>query len=329
MGVARFSLFPVLTLCYFLGSLPRRVFAQMGRFLGGALRLLGFRRKVVRENFALALGKELSAEQIGALAKKFYGNLGQTFLEIARNFSLSAERMREELYLAPEDRRYLDEILARGKGAVVISAHIGNWELFAMGMAAHGYPVAIVVKKMNNFLSQALIERQRLRTGLEVIYSGGAIEKMKAALREGKFVGFMVDQNTTGPKGIRANFFGVPASAIRGLAGMIKETGAPVVPVCAYRLPDGTHRVHVLRELPYLKADNPAESEEQKVLREEWLNTQQYQTAVEELVRRHPEQWLWIHRRWKAPRDPLLFATAHRENQIYVAPVRSPGKSSS
>lgn len=307
------ALLPLLLLCRFFHALPRRAFALAGAGLGGLLYHLSFRRKIVAANLALAYGRELSAPALEQLARRFYASLGRTFLEIARNFALSAGEMRNELLLRPEDRARIEEALARGKGVVFVNGHIGNWELLAMGMAAHGFPAAIVVKKMSGALSQALIERQRRKTGLEIIYSGGAIEKMRAALAHGKVIGFMVDQNITGKRGIRCNYFGVPAASIRALGALVRDSGAAVIPICVFRQEDGRMRVHLEPELRYLEA--PLESEPDRALREEWLNAQQYQAAVEAMVRLHPEQWLWIHRRWKASREPLAPETAHLENR--------------
>jgi Kdo2-lipid IVA lauroyltransferase/acyltransferase len=313
--LSRLLLTPIILFCYVLRAVGLRRAGWAGEKLGLLLLSVGFRKEIVSANLRLALAKELSERELEELRERVYRSIGRTFLEIARNFALTGRQMRDELFVSEEDRLYLMEVLQRGKGAVFVSGHIANWELLAMGMAARGFPVAIVVKRMNSALSQALIERQRRRTGLEVIYAGGTIEKMKAVLGRGRFIGFMVDQNITGTKGIRANFFGVPAASIRGLAGLVKETGVPVIPICAYRQPDGTHRVRVFPELPYLVAEELLEGSEERLLREEWLNTQQYQTAVENLVRAHPEQWLWIHRRWKASREPLSFETAHLENR--------------
>ncbi len=311
---ARCAIAPLLLFSYFLKSLGLPVTTRLGRGLGGLLYFCGFRKKIVLANLQLALGRELSPEQQERLAREIFANVGMLFLEIARNFSLSPEQMRRELYLSAIDRKRMAEIEARGQGAIFISAHVANWELLAMGMALHGYRAAVVAKRMSGLVSQALIERQRRRTGLDIIYSGGALEKMKVALRENKFIGFMVDQNITGAKGIRADFFGVPAASIRGLAHLVRETGVPVFPFCTYRRPDGTHEVRILEELPYLSANELPENSKERELREEWLNTQQYQYAVEKLIRNHPEQWLWIHRRWKADRSPLDHATAHQQN---------------
>ena len=286
----------------------------LGNALGALLYFIKFRTKIVRSNLDLAMGKELSPENMETLIRAIYQNTGIVFIGIARNFALSKAEMCRELEVDPADAQKLREILARGKGAVFISCHTSNWELFAMGMACHGYPVSGVVKKMNNRVSQVLVERLRNRTGMEIIYSGGALKQMKESLQRGYAIGFMVDQNTTGKKGIRVNFFSTPASSIRGLANLVRETGTAVVPICAFRKPCGTHYVKLMDELPYLSAQELPENSRERIAREEWLNTAQYQSAIEKLVRLHPEQWLWIHRRWKAKRDVLDPASAYLEN---------------
>lgn len=313
--VAHLALLPVLTLCFLLRALGLRGLKLAGHGLGSFLLACGFRREIVMGNLEMALGGEKSRAELDCLIKNIYKNIGLTFLEIARNFALPAKQMRAELEISAADRARLDEVMRSGRGAVVVSAHIANWELLAMGVAAHGYKVAVVVKKMSSAISQVLIERQRTKTGLAVIYSGNTLEKMKVALAEGKLIGFMVDQNITGKKGIRANFFNVPAASIRGLGSLVKETGVPVIPAYASRRADGRHQLHLLPALPYLKAENLPEGSEERALREEWLNAQQYQHAVEQMVRAHPEQWLWIHRRWKASRVPLVRDFEHVENR--------------
>lgn len=314
LALAYLLLGAVLSLSYLLQFLGLTLLGFFGTILGNLLLALGFRKKIVTSNLELALGKELSASELRSLRKKVFRNAGITFLEIARNFSLSSKKMARELILTDADAATIRAVLARGKGAVFISGHLGNWELLGMGMASKGFPVAIVVKKMNNPFAQVLIERQRKKTGIEIIYSGNTLEKMKATLKRGVPIGFMVDQNITGTRGIRANFFGVPAASIRGLAGLVKETGTPVIPFCAVRLPDGTNKLRLLPELGYLEATALPAGSPERAAREEWLNTQQYQQSIETLVRENLDQWLWIHRRWKTSREPLVFETAHLEN---------------
>lgn len=308
------ALAPILLLSYGVKALGLRGLLWLGSGLGALLYSLGFRKKIVRENLTMTIARSMPENELESLMKRIYRNVGITFLEIARNFSLSPRQLDRELLLREEDAAFIHRVLARGKGAVFISAHMGNWEMLAMGMTAKGFPVGIVVKRMNNPLAQLLIERQRRRINMQIIYSGNTIEQMKAALARGTAIGFMVDQNITGKKGIRADFLGVPAASIRGLANLVRDTGTAVVPFCALHMPDGRNRVHFLPELIYLTAPELPEGSRERLAREEWLNTQQYQSAMDTLVRQFPEQWLWIHRRWKTSRTPLDPATAHLEN---------------
>lgn len=312
--LAPLALLPLLAFSHALAMLPPRVVGWLGRGFGAFMHLVGFRKKIVDSNLELALGNELGAAQREQLGRRVYAHIGTLFLEIARNFGLSQKQTRAEVRISDSTLEKISAVMSQGKGAVFITGHIANWELFAMGVAAYGVPVSLVVKKMNNAVSQALIERQRKRTGLEIIYSGGAIEKMKAHLARGRAIGFMVDQNTTGTRGIRVNFFNVPAASIRGLAALARDTGTPIVPVCSFRLPCGNHEMRIYDPLPYLTAPELPEGTPERIAREEWLNTQQYQAAIEAMVRQQPEQWMWIHRRWKTSRAALELQTAHLEN---------------
>jgi KDO2-lipid IV(A) lauroyltransferase len=306
-----FLLLPLLLPSYFLNLIGHKCFGKLGALLGFILYTIGFRRKIVEANLHLALSKEKIPEELQKLTKDIYTNIGTVFLEILRNIYFSRKQMIEELLIDPDGLTRMESLLNRGTGAIFLSAHIANWELSGIGMAARGYPVSVVAKRMNNRLSQALLERIRIRSNLNIIYAGNTIEKMKIALKNKQFIGFMMDQNITGKKGIRANFFNVPASSIRALSRLVKETGAPVVPFCIHRRPDGRHEARIFDELPYLRVEGPDEDG----LREEWINTQAYQNAVEMLVRLKPEQWLWIHRRWKADRTPFDPETVHLENK--------------
>jgi KDO2-lipid IV(A) lauroyltransferase len=305
---------PLLLLSLLVNCLGLRLLRAAGHGLGRLLHALKFRRRIVSTNLQLALGNELTPAEIEALVKKIYLNLGITFLEILRNFTLTTAQMKREFHMSPEDRARVDAVLKEGRGALFISIHMANWELVGMGAAAHGYPVSVIAKKMNNPLSQWLIDHVRTRSQLDIIYAGGTIEKMKQTLAKGRAIGFMLDQNITGTRGIRANFFGVPAASIRAIAGLVKETKAAVFPICANRLPDGTHRFVLLEQVKYIEATDLPQGSPERLAREEWLNTQRHQAALEEMIRRQLDQWLWIHRRWKCSREPLLPGREHLEN---------------
>lgn len=307
----RIVLLPLMGVSTFFKVMPPSLIVFLGSLFGTLLRCLGFRYQVVSQNLDLAFSKEKTPEEIRDLKKKVFQQIGTLFLEIVRNFTVSREQMLRELYVAPDILAKIDAMKAKNQGAVFISAHIANWELFACGMAGRGYPVSIIGKRMSNPISQALIEQRRLNTGVQMIYAGKTIEKMKATLNQGGMIGFMVDQHMGGKKSINANFFGHPVGCIRSLVGLVRDTGCPIIPMCAFRNSDGTHFVKMLDELPYLQAEDSIVDPEERILREEWLNTQQYQNAIEQLVRFRPEQWLWMHRRWKTNPQRLQFEKAH------------------
>jgi KDO2-lipid IV(A) lauroyltransferase len=300
---------------YSIKAIGRRRLVKVGHGLGVFLLFCGFRKKIVEANLKLAYGKEKSPEELEILLRKVYKNVGLTFLEIARNFSLSAEDLRRELIVPPAEEAKLREIEARGQGAVVVSDHTANWEIFGMGIPLYNFSVAMVVKKMSSPVAQALIERRRASSGVTIIYPGGTVNKMKECLANKMFIGCMMDQHINGRNGIRTNFFGVPAASIRGFAQIARETRVPFIPICCYRTGNGDQVLKVFPELHYISAEEYPENSPERILREEFLNTQQYQTAIETMIRERPEEWLWIHRRWKADRTPLVFETAHLENR--------------
>jgi Kdo2-lipid IVA lauroyltransferase/acyltransferase len=309
--LVKIILFPVMFFSYLLRLLPLPWFGCLGRGLGNVLHLVGFRKKVVSGNLQLALGKEKSPKELKELEKKIYHHTGTLFLEILRNFTLTKQDYIDELEISPEDKATLDRIKNAGKGLLAISAHTANWEIFPASIASRGYPVAIVAKKMSSPVAQTLIEQRRATAGFNVIYTGNTLHTIAESLKKGVFVGCMVDQHMPGAKGIRVNFFGVPASSIRGMAKLARETRCIIYPIYTYRQPSGKHRLRILDEIHYIEAPEYAEGSEERILREEWLNTQRYQEAMEQMIREHLDQWLWIHRRWKADRTPIDFATAH------------------
>lgn len=282
----------ILTFSYGLNFIGLPLFSFFGRVFGLFLEAIRFRHKTISINLELAFGRELTSAAVMRLKRDIYRNLGTVFLEILRNFSLDKKQIQEELHIGHETRAKIETILARKKGLIIISAHTSNWELCAMGVAAHGFKTYIVVRKIHGKISQFLISKLRRNSGLNIIYSGGVLAKMKQVLAEGSVVGIMLDQHKTGSKAVRASFFGIPADSIRGIANLVKETGTPVLPGYAARLADGRHELRVLDEVVYEEAVDSQE--------EELINTQKYQDAIEQIVRAEPDKWMWAHRRWKA-----------------------------
>ena len=277
------ALAPVaLALAYF----PRRVSHWIGARLGDvAWVTLRGRRKVALRNLELALGAETSAAELARIGRASFRNLGLNLVEACEFFFRAPERL-----LSRVETRGLDHVraaAAQGRGVLALTGHLGNWELLAASAARGPVPIAVVVRPLDDPMLDRVLERLRIRGGMEIISKRQALGDIRDALRRGRMIGVLLDQNASRREGIFAPFFGVPASTSKGLALIALRTGAPVLPVFIRRLPDGHHLV--VFEPPIA---TPAD-------RDPAAFTAGFNEAIERAVRRTPEQWFWVHRRWK------------------------------
>ncbi len=261
--------------------LPRGFAAQLGRALGwGWYRLLPIRRGVARQNVARAL-PELNAAQREAVVAGMYRHLGLTFVELLR-FG-RAQRLREGLRV--EGLEHLRAACEAGRGVLVLSAHLGNWELLVRAGALAERPLWVVTKQLSSSLAQAAWRVLR-RGGPGLLPAKGSARAIVAALGRGEIVGYVLDQHMPPGLAIRAPFFGIDAATSPDLARLAALTGAPVLPVFTWREAEG-HCLSIGAPLEVERGADPA------------IATVQFNEVIEAAVRAHPEQWLWIHRRWK------------------------------
>lgn len=290
---------PLLLLSFVLRMMPNRMLCAVGSGAGRILQAVGFRTKIVGDNLHRALSKEMSPEELQRLETKIFESTGITFLQILRNFTFTKKRAIKEVEISDKDIQFLNDLKAKNKGAVVLSAHIACWELFPVAMAARGYNVCAVVKRISSKFYQSFVEHRRKTAGYGLIYSGNTFVHMKEAINNGKLVGFMMDQHIGGKVAITTTFFGAKAASIKGLANFARETDCMILPMCVFRKPDGTHYLFIDEPLKYIHGTHLPENSPERLEYEIQANSQNYQDAVEKLVRKHMEQWLWIHRRWK------------------------------
>lgn len=273
-----------------LRFLSRSFLLWVGRRFGDlAYRVLPGRRSVARENLGLAFGRDRSPEEIALLCRRSFQHLGMTAVE-ACAFSFAPVTFLPSL-VRVEGVEHLRSAMARGRGALLLTAHFGNWELLAASHILTGYPLSVVARPLDHPLLNRLVARLRARSGVELIEKRRALPSVLAALRRGRMVGILLDQNSSRREGVFVPFFGVSASTSKGLALLALKTGAPVVPVFIHREPDGHHRVVVGPALPVASTGN----RDQDLL----AATAAFTRVIEETVRRWPEQWFWVHRRWK------------------------------
>ena len=261
-----------------------------------AYRCFPIRRKVARSNLTRVFGNRVSDDEISRIAQAFYGHLAQSLVEFVR-YSFLPERSRASLIRVENIEAPLRAGQA-GKGVIMLTGHFGNWG-FALPAALASFPewrrrFHILRKTLRPKLLNAFVSRRFRRAGLPVIPARNSLDTILDLLAAGDALIFVFDQHAGGGDGILVDFFGTPAWTFRSLAIIALATGAPVIPASCYRTAGGIHVVRFEEPLETLHSNDPAES-----IR---LNTRSYNAAIERMVLRHPEQWFWIHRRWKDER---------------------------
>jgi KDO2-lipid IV(A) lauroyltransferase len=186
---------------------------------------------------------------------------------------------------------HVDAALAAGRGCLYVGAHFGNWEIHAISHAWRGYKVAVLARALDNPRLDARLNGVRQMSGNRVIYKQHALAHVLRSLREDRGVAVLVDQNVQEKDGIFVDFFGRPAATTTVAAALAVKTGCALVPVRAVRRPDGRYHAICDPALDWTPSGDRAEDIRRL--------TQTMTTVIEGWVREHPEQWLWMHRRWK------------------------------
>ena len=277
-----------------LSLLPPKIIEAMGGGIGFLFIKFGFRQRIVRENFRRAF-PDADAVFLRELESKNYRHYGRLLLEFLRSFCGFGRFLERHCIIEGEEN--LREALKKGKGVLVMTAHLGNWEV----LPSHGshvlkVPVTMVTKRLKPAWFHDLAEGARGSLGTRMAYEPRTLQTVLHALRRREIVGFAIDQFAGSPVGARVPFFDIPVGTNTVLAVLAQRTGAPVVPGFALRLPGGRFRIVFLPELPVVQGKDEA-----SII----AATANYNLLVEEWVRKFPDQWMWIHRRWKGDLSPL------------------------
>jgi len=285
---------------HILGALPRRVARATGVAIAGiAYRVVGRLRRVGLRNLELAFPEMPVAERECVLRLE-YRNLGWLLAEFCQMSSYSpafASRFIRyeglEHYLAARDR---------GKGVLVLTGHLGAWELSSFYHSLAGYPMGMVIRRLDNPLVDQMVNRIRCLHGNRVLHKDDFARGLLAAMRAGETVGILMDTNMTPPQGLFVPFFGVLACAASGLARVALKTGAAVLP--GFLLWEESERQYVLHFYPEIALADSGDAEADAA-----ENTARFTAVLEQAVRQYPSQWLWMHRRWKTrpPGEPQLY----------------------
>ena len=283
-----------------LGIIPRALARPLAAALFQILYWLTPKlRHVADQNLRMAL-PELDAFERKKICVNLYGSLARMLVECAHFPSLKPENAHR--VVSCEGLGNYEAALAKGRGVIFLTAHLGAWELGAFAHGLKGYRLHVVYRALDNPLLNRLVNHYRSLCGNPLIEKRESARSVLAALARNETVGILADQNTLPEEGVFVNFFGVPACMTAGVARIALHSGAAVVP--AFCIWDSRERRFRVLYEPALEFTVTGDSE-----RDMQSATQQMADVIVKYVRRYPDQWLWIHRRWKTrpPGDPPLY----------------------
>jgi Kdo2-lipid IVA lauroyltransferase/acyltransferase len=278
---------------HILGRLPASVSNPCAVLLGRLFFIVDFHhRRVAIDNLRRAFGTQLTDKEIRALAARVFENLCRILFELAWVLRLP-ENQWPRFFRLSGITNY-EAAAAQGRGVLMLVAHFGNWELLPVVAHLARAKPRIVYRPLDASFLDRFIRENRARYGAVMIPTlRGAMQKMYLALRRGNPVAMLIDQNEVLHKGVFADFFGHPACTNASMALLSLRSGAPVVPVFLIRQEDGKFRVEFGPAVYPLRTGDKTKDVEE--------NTQRYNHIIETYVRRYPDQWFWVHQRWKTP----------------------------
>ncbi|ARB92257.1 lysophospholipid acyltransferase family protein [Legionella longbeachae] len=264
----------------------------LGRFV---YQFLPYKRQIIMANIDRVYGEQLDRDQKKRLALSYYSHLFKSFKEAIQLRFMSEETLRNQVEIRGHEKML--EVVAQKKGVLVLTGHFGNWEVAPIGGVLNFKEFQGQFHFIRRTLSIKSIERslfkQYYQVGLNVIPKKNSLDKVCAALEKNHAVIFVLDQHASlaNRDGIAVEFFGTKAGTYRSLATLSRYTGVPVVPAAGYRLPNGKHVLEFYDPIPWKDYDTVSDSL--------YYNTLAYNQALERIILAHPEQWNWMHKRWK------------------------------
>lgn len=283
-----------------LGRLPRAMARRFASVLAFAVYwCCGRLRRVGERNLAMAL-PTLSSKTRNDILRGVYRHLGYQLVEFCRMSRYTPENTRN--WLRTEGLEHYLAAQARGKGVLILTGHLGAWELSSFYHSLMGHPMGMVIRRLDNRRLDAYVNRIRCLHGNFVLHKDDFGRGLLTAMRAGGTVGILMDTNMTPPQGAFVRFFGIEACTATGLAHVARKTGAAVVPGFMIWEPD--QRRYTLRFGPEVPIPHTGDAAADIL-----EATARCTSEIETWVRRYPDQWLWIHRRWKTrpPGEPPLY----------------------
>ena len=273
-----------------LGGLPRSLSRAAAISLSWTIYLVHVRlRHVGMRNLRLAFPEKTRRERARIL-RGVFTSLGRQLAEVCLFPRYTLENVGKVVVY--DGFENFERALSRGKGVLFLTAHLGAWELSAFTHSLYGHPLHIVMRPLDNVYLDRLMRRYRTMHGNSTVDKDDFVRGLLSAMKAGETVGILMDTNMTPPQGVFVDFFGIPACTASGLARIALRSDAAVVP--GFTIWDPALRKYRLRFDPALKLIRTG-NDDADVL----ANTALFTKVIEEYVRKYPDQWLWVHRRWK------------------------------
>lgn len=274
---------------FFVGLMPMKA----GRYVSGlagslAYLILGKYRKITVDNLKSVFGVEKSERELREIGRKVFENLGKSSFELIKFPELNKSNIDKIVKI--ENPGIVDEAFRRGRGIIIITAHFGNWELMAATLRLKGYPGVTIGRRIYFDKYDKFLNRMRKIQDVNVIYRDESPRKALKVLRDNRIVGIVADQDVDSVDGIFVDFLGKPAYTPVGPAALAKASGASLIPTLIIR-ENGRHRL--VFEKPIELAETGDKAKDLLEITARWSS------VIESYIRRYPEQWVWMHRRWK------------------------------
>jgi len=254
---------------------------------------LAKRRRLTIDNLTQAFKNQYNKEEIRQLAINTFRNFAKSIIEFISLPKINKDNV--DNFVSIRGLENLDEAKKRGKGIIILSSHLGNWELMAKALTLKGYSLTIMVRRQRNKLVEGLIEQQRNKSKIKTLSHTVAPKEILQILKNNEIIGMIADQDG-GEKGVFIDFFGQLASTIPSPVVFTKRSGAELIPLFDIRQKDGHHIVII--EPPYQLTTSS------NIKKDILDNTQQLSYKLESYIRQYPEQWFWLHNRWATKPKP-------------------------
>ncbi len=261
---------------------------------------LPYRKQVLMENLNIAFGRELNSKQKELIAKGFYSHLVRGFFENISMSWVSIDKLKARIEVRGIDN--LMQAAKKKKGILLLTGHLGNWEMSPIAGVLHFQEfrgrLHVLRRQLVNKQIEKILFNRYYAVGLDVIPKKNSLNNVMQSLENNDTVAFIMDQySRPGKEGIEVPFFGKKAGTFKSLAVVARSSNAPILPTASWREPNGKHIMHIGKPIEWQAYDDPDE--------ELFQNTLNFNRILEQFIRQHPDQWLWIHKRWKYKAPPV------------------------